>query len=142
MKSKSFSRRQLSLLLPALAGSGTAAAEDKVLASNMYAFEDLPVKQNGKNRSRAVLDGLTHKGFRIELHHTELAPGEAPHAPHQHEREELLMIREGTLEVTILGKSKKMGAGSIVLVASNEMPGWRNVGATQAHYVVMALGRD
>jgi quercetin dioxygenase-like cupin family protein len=137
-----FSRRDLNLLLPALAITGSAQADDKLLGSKMYAFEDLPVKQNANNRSRAVLDGVTHKGCRIEVHHTELAPGQAPHAPHQHEREEMLVIREGTLEVTILGKSRTLGPGAIVLVGSGEMHGWRNVGTTPAHYVVMALGRD
>jgi quercetin dioxygenase-like cupin family protein len=136
-----YSRRQLNLLLPALAAAG-ASAEDKILTSKIYAFEDLPVKQSGKNRQRAVLDGLTHKGFRIEVHHTELAPGEAPHAPHHHEREEMVIIREGTLEVTISGKSRIVGPGSIVLLGSGDEHGWRNVGTTQAHYVVMALGRD
>ncbi len=135
------SRRQIGLLLPALAAAG-ASAEDKVLTSKLYAFEDLPVKQNGKNRSRAVLDGVTHKGCRIEAHHTELAPGETPHASHHHSREEMVIIREGTMEVTISGKSRKLGPGSIVLVGSGEEHGWRNVGTTQAHYVVIALGRD
>ena len=136
-----YSRRQISLILPALAAAG-ASAEDKVLTSQLYPFEDLPVKQSGKNRQRAVLDGVTHKGFRIEVHHTELAPGEAPHAPHRHDREEMVVVREGTIEVTISGKSKKLGPGSIILVGSGEEHGWRNVGTTQAHYVVMALGRD
>jgi quercetin dioxygenase-like cupin family protein len=136
-----YSRRQLGLLLPALAAAG-ASAEDKVLTSKLYPFEELPVKQNGKNRQRAVLDGLTHKGFRIEAHHTELAPGEAPHAPHHHDREEMVIIREGTMEVTISGKSRKLGPGSIVLIGSGDEHGWRNVGTTQAQYVVLALGRD
>ena len=136
-----YSRRQLGLLLPALAAVG-AAAEDKTLTSKMYAFEELPVKQNGKNRQRAVLDGVTHKGFRIEAHHTELAPGESPHAPHRHDREEMVIIREGTMEVTISGKSRNLGPGSIVLIGSGDEHGWRNAGTTQAHYVVIALGRD
>lgn len=135
------SRRELGLLLPALTAA-SSSAEDKVLTSKMYAFEDLPVKQSGKNRQRAVLDGVTHKGCRIEAHHTELAPGEAPHPPHRHDREEMLVIREGTMEVTISGKSRKLGPGSIVLVGSGGEHGWRNVGNTQAHYVVIALGRD
>lgn len=136
-----YSRRQLGLLLQALA-AGAASSEDKVLTSKMFAFEELAVKQSGKNRQRAVLDGLTHKGFRIEAHHTELAPGEAPHAPHHHDREEMVIIREGTMEVTIQGKSRKLGPGSLVLIGSGEEHGWRNVGSTQAHYVVIALGRD
>ena len=61
-----------------------AAAQEKTnpgLPSRAYPFEDLPVKENGQNKGRAVLNGLTHTGFRVELHLTELGPGMAPHAP-------------------------------------------------------------
>ena len=72
----------------------------------------------------------------------ELAPGEMPHAPHHHAHEEMIIIREGTLAVTILGKTAELGPGSVAYVASGEEHGWRNVGNTRARYMVMALGRD
>ncbi len=106
----------------------------------MFRFEDLPVKANANgNRSRAILDGKTHTGFRVEMHETELGPGLAPHPPHAHVHEELILVREGTMEVTIQGKSEKLGAGSIAYVASNEMHGWSNVGSTRASYTVITL---
>jgi quercetin dioxygenase-like cupin family protein len=51
----------------------------------------------------------------------------------------MIFIREGTLEVTISGKSDKLGPGSVAYVASNEEHGWRNVGTTTAHYFVLAF---
>jgi len=128
-------RRELAFLLPAMAaGQGN-------LKSKVQRFEDLKVKENGKNRSRDGFKEKTHGGFPLDLHQTELAPGEAPHAAHRHEHEEVVMIREGTLEVTIEGKVTRVGSGSVVFVASNEFHGWRNVGEVRAHYFVMALGR-
>lgn len=135
----SLSRRELAALLPALAAA--APAPVTTLPSSTYPFENLKVKENGENRSRDVFDGLTHSGFHIDMHETELAPGKAPHGSHHHEHEELIMIRQGLLEVTISGKSTRLGPGSVAYVASNEEHGWRNVGDTQAHYFVMALGR-
>ncbi len=73
---------------------------------------------------------------------TELAPGEAPHPPHHHVHEEMVLIQEGSLEVTITGRSAKLGPGSAAYVASNEEHGWRNVGTTRARYFVLALGQD
>jgi quercetin dioxygenase-like cupin family protein len=131
------SRRELAVLVPALA----AAAPKDPLPSATYRFEDLKVKENGQNRSRDVFDGLTHTGFHIDIHETELAPGMAPHPPHHHEHEEMVMVREGTLEVTISGKASTLGPGSVAYVASNEEHGWRNAGKTQAHYFVLALGK-
>jgi quercetin dioxygenase-like cupin family protein len=114
-------------------GSGT-------LSSATFKFEDLPVRVNGQNRSRAVLRGKTRQDLTIQVHQTELAPGQAPHAPHQHVHAEMVFIREGTIEVTINGKTGELGPGSVIYVASNEEHGWRNVGTTHAHYFVLALG--
>ena len=131
-----FSRRDLAWLLPALGAAQTEPPKSKTLS-----YEDLPVKVNGENRQRAILNTKTHGDFPVEIHETELAAGQAPHPPHEHAHEEMVLIREGTLEVTISGKSTTLGAGSVVWVASNEHHGWRNTGSTRARYFVLALGR-
>lgn len=136
-----YSRRDLSRLLPALA-AWKAAAQNQALPSRTYLYEDLKVQVNGPNRGRAILEGDTHAGVPIELHETELAPGQMPHPPHHHVHEEMILVREGTMEVTIAGKSAKLGPGSVGFVASGEEHGWRNVGTNRARYFVLALGRD
>ena len=136
-----YSRRDWGLLLSALAAS-SAAAQNQALPSNMYRYEDLPARNNGDNKQRAILRGDTHTGFAIEMHETELAPGLAPHPPHHHVHEEMVMIREGTLEITISGRSTNLGPGSVAYVASSQEHGWRNIGTGRARYFVMALGRD
>lgn len=137
-----FSRRDLRLLLPALATASTSAVDNPRLPSLALPFESLPVKTNGSNRSRQAFDGYTHSGFHLDLHETELAPGLAPHPPHHHEHEELLMLQTGTLEVNIAGKVTRVGPGSIVYVATNQEHGWHNAGDTPANYFVLALGRQ
>ena len=141
-----YSRRDLSMLLPVAIATvdavDSAAAQSSPLASKICRYEDLPVHENGPNKSRPILQGETHAGVPMELHETELAPGEAAHPPHHHVHDEMLMIREGTLEVTIAGRVASLGPGSVGFVASNEQHGWRNVGTTRARYYVLALGRD
>jgi quercetin dioxygenase-like cupin family protein len=127
--------------LPILAATA-ASAQKPVLPSKTYAFDQLPVKINGENKGRAILNGTTHTGFPIELHMTELAPGQAPHPPHHHVHEEMIMINEGTMEVTISGKVSTIGPGSVAYVASNEEHGWRNVGTDRSRYFVIALGQE
>jgi quercetin dioxygenase-like cupin family protein len=138
-----YTRRDLSKMMAMLAAAqAPAPAQKAVLPSKTYLYEDLPVKVNGANKQRAVFKGETHAGFPVELHETELAPGEMPHPPHNHVHEEMILIREGTMEVTISGNKSKLGPGSVAWVASGEQHGWRNVGATRARYMVMALGRE
>ena len=134
-----YSRRDLALLIPALAA---AQQLPKGLPSRVFKYDDLPVRVNGENKSRAVMKGETHSGFQIELHMTELGPGQAPHPPHKHVHEELLMLKDGSLDVTISGQTTHVSAGSIVYVASNELHGWRNSGTGPAQYFVIALGND
>ena len=124
------------MLLPAL-----SAAQSSAAPSAMFRYEDLTVRPSGENRQRQFFRGQTHTGYGLQLHETELAPGLAPHASHKHVHEEMILIREGTLEVTINGRSAKLGPGSAAYVASNEEHGWRNVGTTRARYFVLALGR-
>ncbi len=86
--------------------------------------------------------GDTHSGYGIEIHLTELGPGMAPHPPHKHVHEEMVLLRTGALDVTISGKTTRLTPGSIAYVASNEEHGWRNPGSDRSEYFVIALGRD
>ncbi len=139
------SRRQMAGLLPAFSVAQAAMAQKKekaVLQSKAYKYEDLAVKVNGENNSRAVFDGKNHSGFGVELHMTELGPGMSPHAPHHHVNEEALMLRTGQLDVTIKGQTTRVTAGSVVYVNSNEEHGWKNPGPERAQYFVIALGKE
>ena len=139
------SRRDLAALLPALAAAQSAApqAKDKLtLVSKAYRYEDLPEKVNGQNRSRDVFNGKNHAGYPVDIHITDLGPGQAPHAPHHHVHEEIVMLRTGMLDVTIEGKVTRVTAGSVVYVNSNEEHGWKNPGTERAEYFVMAIGRE
>ena len=138
------SRRHFSMLLPALLAATRADSAPSVLPSKCYPFDRLPLKTNPQNHNetRDVFDGLTHSGVHIDLHITTLAPGQMPHPQHQHVHEEMVMLQTGTLEVTILGQSTKLGPGSVAYVHSNEMHGWKNVGDTPAQYFVFAIGHE
>lgn len=129
-------------MLAAIAASRTEAAP-QTLPSRCYEFGSLPEKTNpdNHNETRDVFDGLTHDGVHVDMHITTLMPGQMPHAPHQHEWEELIMLQTGTLEVTVLGKSTRIGPGSVAYVHSNEEHGWNNVGDSPAQYFVLAVGR-
>ena len=138
-----YSRRDLALLLPAVAAASAQAQTDgQVLPARAYKYEDLPVKVNKTSKGRAVMRGDTHSGYPVELHLTELDPGQAPHAPHRHVHEEIFMLREGTVDMTISGKTTRLGPGSVAYIASNELHGLINSGTEVAHYFVIALGDD
>jgi quercetin dioxygenase-like cupin family protein len=132
-------RRAFLAAIPALMATGALAAERNYLPSKVYEFSQLPVHHGKTNTSRHVLDGMTHENCRIEVHESDLAAGSRPHPPHHHAHEEMFFIRQGTLEVTINGKSSKAGPGSVAFIASNDVHGIRNVGDDHAQYFVLAI---
>lgn len=136
-----YPRRNFLTVLAGLAASQGLAADPAILLSKVYRFEDLPVRAGGGNRFRPVLEAVTTGGYQLEIHETDLGPGAAPHAAHHHAHEEIFLVREGTLEVTIVGRSSQLGPGSVAYVASGDEHGIRNAGAGHAQYFVIALGR-
>jgi len=135
------SRREVYFWIPALIASHGLAAEAPI-PSKMLRFEDLPVQSGDRHTLRRILEGKTHSGYEVEMHETDLAPGAMPHPAHHHAHEEVFLVREGTLEVTITGRASRLGPGSAAYVASNEEHGVRNPGHTHAQYFVIALGTE
>jgi quercetin dioxygenase-like cupin family protein len=136
------SRRNLCLLLPALAAARARAAGTAGLPTTVKRFEDLKASTSNGNSYRPILEGATHEGFQIEAHQTELAAGSMPHAAHRHKHEEMFLIREGIVEVTANGKGTRLGPGGVAYIASNDLHGIKNVGSTAARYFVIALGKE
>ena len=126
----------------ALAGAAVVsqAAEGKALPSAALKFEDFKVKESSHGSSRAVLNGDTHLGYAVEMHITELNPGEMPHPPHHHSHEEMMFVQRGMLDVTVNGKTTRLTPGSLFYVFSNDEHGVKNPGPDKVQYLVTALG--
>ena len=110
------------------------------LPSATYPFSELPTANSNGAALRPVLKGKLATSESLEVHETTLPPGGMPHAAHHHVHSEMWLIREGTVELTLNGKSHVMGPGSVGFVHSNDEHGIKNVGTTPATYFVVAMG--
>jgi mannose-6-phosphate isomerase-like protein (cupin superfamily) len=133
-------RRKACLLVPLLGSISAWSSASNSLPTSMQPFESLPVAKEGPATYRDILEGNTHTGDYLEVHETVLEPNASPHPPHRHAGEELFLVSSGTLEVTISGKSVRLGPGSAAFVASNEEHSLRNVGSVPAQYFVVTVG--
>jgi mannose-6-phosphate isomerase-like protein (cupin superfamily) len=57
-----------------------------------------------------------------------LKPGMAPHPPHEHPEEEIMVITEGSGEISVEGKVTKVGSGSSMYCAAGKLHGIVNTG--------------
>ena len=152
-------RRDLGWLVPSLVVAGAAALDAQqsaapppaadnaveklpVMRTQHFKYDELPVTTNGQNRQRRMFTAKTHTGFKIESHQSDIAPGEVNHPPHQQLREEMMLIREGLMELTIAGKPYRLGQGDVGVIGSNELHNARNVGSGRAVYFIVNIGRD
>jgi quercetin dioxygenase-like cupin family protein len=108
-----------------------------VMQSSVFDWNAVPAKQTNVGSVRQFFKAPTATLEVLELHVTTLNPGEASHPPHQHPNEELVIVKEGTVEALVNGEWKRVGPGSVIFNASNQLHGLRNVGATPATYHVI-----
>ena len=114
-----------------------AQTEKPVMKSAVFDWNSMEAKPTKSGEVRRIFQAPTATLDELECHITTLKPGEAPHPPHKHPDEELIIVKEGTVESTLNGKTYQLGPGSVILQASNEMHGIRNVGKSPATYHVI-----
>jgi len=119
------------------AGLNAAETPKPAMKSTVLDWAKLAVKPTKTGERRELFDAPTLTLNNLEGHVTTIRPGEVPHPPHRHPDEEMIIIKEGTLEVTINDETQRASAGSIFFYASNDLHGMRNVGPTSATYYVL-----
>ena len=113
-------------------------AEDEPVESTVYDWESLEVEKSETRERRHILKGYTNAFEYLQVHSSTVEPGMAAHGAHTHDdREELIIIKEGTMEHTINGKSRILSPGSVTLALQGDSHAMRNVGKVQATYYII-----
>jgi quercetin dioxygenase-like cupin family protein len=119
-----------SVVLPA------AESAKASMKSNVFDWKELAVTPTKTGERRQIFNGPTATLDNFSGHITTLRPGEVAHAPHRHPDDEMIVVKEGTLEVIINGETRRAGPGSVFFYAPNDLHGMKNVGETAASYFV------
>ena len=109
-----------------------------IMQSTIFDWNQVEVKSTATGYSRRFFRAPTATLDELECHVTTLKPGEAAHPPHKHPEEEVLIIKEGMVEALVNGQMKRVGPGSVIFQASNQMHNIKNVGETPATYHVFS----
>lgn len=98
---------------------------------------DSAAKKAAFGEWRRLVNGPTHGLADFGFSLFTLAPGQAPHPPHRHAAEELMLVREGTGVLTLDASESPTGAGDVTYVPPWALHGLRNTGTGPLSYYVM-----
>ena len=135
----------VALYLPAMAqptpptksSETPSAAVSAALASNLFSWDSLTVKPTAKGSRRDVFDGPTTTLDQVHCHITTLNPGEKSGEPTKHLQEEIIIVKEGTVEAHWDGSLKTGGPGSVIFFAAGATTFLRNAGSSPCTYIVI-----
>ena len=133
-------RRDFIIFLIAVAATLSVVgvhAQTAVMRSTLFAWTSTTPKQTDVGNVRQLFRTPTATLDELECHVTTLNPRMTSHAPHKHPNEELVIVKEGQVEVLVNGEWKAAGPGSVIFNASNELHAIRNVGEGAATYHVI-----
>ena len=122
---------------PPVVNSYSPPKESTVLPTTSVDWDSLPPKTTAVGQLRSVFDNPTRALDKFEVHITTLNPGMASHPPHRHPWEEMLLMKEGEVEVSLNGKKQHAGPGSLIFYASNDAHNATNTGTVPATYYVI-----
>lgn len=152
-------RRDVVMMLPAIAAAHAAqAGQDAAqapapagaqgpqatpLPAKVYHSSAIPYKGDGTKKARRFFYGPEQSGYNLEMHETVLGPGVETHPPHTHRHQEIIIVIEGTVQVSMNGKTDTVEAGSVIFYDPDTPHNLRNIGTTPARYYVVELrGRN
>ena len=145
------SRKSLTVILLLTLGRAGIAQEQPLLATftpptsktilptTFVDWDALVARDTPQAVSRPIFDNPTAGMDKLGMHSTALKPGMTLHAPHHHAAEELLLIKEGEVFVSINGKKHRAGPGYLIFFASHDAHGIENLGDKNALYYVMNI---
>jgi mannose-6-phosphate isomerase-like protein (cupin superfamily) len=137
-------RREFTLVLLAALTTGglvAVAQSDKKppMTSTAIDWNTIEAKANANGSSRKFLDGPTPTLDNLECHASTLKPGASNHEILTRPDDEVLIVKEGTIEAYVGDKWVRLGPGGVIFNAANVKQAMRNPGDTPAIYHVVTF---
>jgi mannose-6-phosphate isomerase-like protein (cupin superfamily) len=137
-------RREFTLiLLTALTTTGLAAlaqsAKKPPMTSTAIEWNSVQAKTTATGSSRKFIDGPTPTLDNLDCHASTLNPGATNHEILKRPDDEVIIVKEGTIEAYVNDKWVRIGPGSVIFNARNVSQSMRNVGDGPATYHVVTI---
>ena len=129
------------ILLTVLTSPGLVAraqsAKNSAMTSTAIEWNSIEAKTNANGSSRKFFEGPTATLDLLECHASTLNPGATNHVILTRPHDEVIIVKEGTIEAFVTDKWVRIGPGSVIFNAANVPQAMRNVGDGPATYHVV-----
>lgn len=116
------------------------AQKNDSIKSAVYSLNKIQPKKGKTSTGRQIFKGHTLDLAYFEMHATTLEPGQAPHPAHTHgDTEELVIVKQGMVKMTINGHSTTIGPSSVAVIMPGDEHGIENAGNENATYYIVKM---
>jgi XRE family transcriptional regulator, regulator of sulfur utilization len=129
--------KSLSTEAPTTQSIARVTPKATTLPSGVFNWNAIAMQTTKSGERRQFFRSPTATLDELEVHVTTLNPGQEPHPPHRHPHEEMMFVKEGTLEAHVEGQTIAMPTGSALFIAPMDLHNVKNVGDTKATYFVV-----
>jgi len=130
-------------LLPAalsLLISASLIAQNDTLRSAVYNWSNVTPTKTETREAKKVLEGTTLDLERLEIHTSTIGPGVINHAAMVHnDVDELVLIKEGSVQVTINNITQTLGPNSVLFIVAGDEQSFKNTSDKPATYFVLSF---
>jgi XRE family transcriptional regulator, regulator of sulfur utilization len=134
-------REFTSILLITLTTAGLAvqaqSGKTAGMTSTAIEWNSIEAKTNATGSSRKFFEGPTASLEVLECHASTLNPGATNHVILRRPNDEVIIVKDGTIEAFVKDKWVRVGPGSVVFNAADAPQAMRNTGNGPATYHVV-----
>lgn len=134
---KEFTLVVLSVLITGGFAALAQSVTKPVMTSTAIEWNSVEAKANANGSGRMFWNGPTPTLDLLDCHATTLRPGASNHEILKRPDDEVIIIKEGTIEAYVGDKWVRVGPGSVIFNAANVDQSMRNVGDGPATYHVV-----
>ena len=113
---------------------GESQMSNSTFAPLYINWNEVEFKPNANGGRRSIMQQKTSSLKELEIHVTTLKEGLPSHAPHTHPDEEIILVKKGHVEQTIVGNPYRVGPGSLIFLTNDDMHGIGNSGTGECEY--------
>lgn len=132
--------RKITLLAFLFFTTTVLRAQTQVLQSGVYRLDSIETQNGLERKTKLKVLGSTTDLAMLSMHSSTLAPGKTNHPPRVlMDREELIIVKEGPITITINDTAKILTTGSIALIEAGDSQSFYNASDKVVSYYVLGF---